>query len=690
MTFKFSARVGEIIKGNLARGEGGRFISADELQAKQDAIKARILRLIRAGIIPPTAGDPEQLAAAQGDVDFSSFVEGKIDQVGTLKPPSKPKKKRKRQSAKQAKKSSSKKSSKRSEKRKAEKAEDKISKEQEQADNIANVQSSLPELSDLIAYRDGEAVDSEKLNSLVSKGLLEVGVDGTIRMNPSGSKLVRAAKRGDTRAAQDAISEGSERITKAQERITDKQELSDRYTERIAELDTDIAEAGAAIQENVSQITGAQNELSSNQQAQGQAQSDLQSTLQTIAGNLASGALDQASADKLIQQAKQSTTSKIAKLQKQSDTIRNRVNRLNERDTRLRDSLQFKRDLQDRFRDRRETVNEDIADLQRRYQIESTEGLFERIARLSNEAQKNKEADEVFTKYHQTVNMSASELERWSETECSKKASLDRSPITRNLRLLRKKKSDWTGNDIKDANRTISFVSRMRGAEQGKPASDGCPSKRDISLKNWAYNPGKTKSSGVFDWVRKSITTYRQQLRRLVRQYYSGQMTEQQFIDEFINLLAREFESAWLSESPFNSIDQLPPAQQSELFDQINQQIPFIENFANDIDPAKPIGPYLSRVILWTRRFDEIAIRARIMTDPEAHYEWILGATDIHCTSCLALDKIVKTGQYWLDKQVLPQVANATYLACQGYNCKCELRKTTKLVTEGPLPVVIP
>ena len=99
--------------------------------------------------------------------------------------------------------------------------------------------------------------------------------------------------------------------------------------------------------------------------------------------------------------------------------------------------------------------------------------------------------DEIYAKYHDTVNMSYSELKTWSETECSKKASLDRSPITRNLNLLSKKKSDWGASEVKSANRTISFVSRMKGAEQGKPVSDKCPSKRDISLKNWAYNPSK-------------------------------------------------------------------------------------------------------------------------------------------------------------------------------------------------------
>ena len=99
--------------------------------------------------------------------------------------------------------------------------------------------------------------------------------------------------------------------------------------------------------------------------------------------------------------------------------------------------------------------------------------------------------DQVYTKYHDTVNMSYSELEAWSKTECSKKASLDRSPITRNLNLLSKKKDEWGANEVKSANRTISFVSRMKNMEQGEPVSNTCPSKRDISLKNWAYNPNK-------------------------------------------------------------------------------------------------------------------------------------------------------------------------------------------------------
>lgn len=108
------------------------------------------------------------------------------------------------------------------------------------------------------------------------------------------------------------------------------------------------------------------------------------------------------------------------------------------------------------------------------------------------------ELNEVFTKYKESVNMSASELESWSNTECSKKASLDRSPITRNLRLLKTKKSDWTNKDITDANKTISFIARMKanlGGENIVKTDDGkeCGTKAYISLKNWAYDNNKNK-----------------------------------------------------------------------------------------------------------------------------------------------------------------------------------------------------
>jgi HK97 family phage portal protein len=106
------------------------------------------------------------------------------------------------------------------------------------------------------------------------------------------------------------------------------------------------------------------------------------------------------------------------------------------------------------------------------------------------------ELDEVFAKWRASVNMSASDLKAWRDNECSRKASLNPTAvIDRNLRLLETKKADWDGTHVRAANRAISFIARMRKMEQGEPVGD-CPSKRDISLKNWAFDPGKSRSAG--------------------------------------------------------------------------------------------------------------------------------------------------------------------------------------------------
>lgn len=114
-------------------------------------------------------------------------------------------------------------------------------------------------------------------------------------------------------------------------------------------------------------------------------------------------------------------------------------------------------------------------------------------ADLSDNA-KEKRIAEAFRKYHATVNMGAAELREWAKTEWSRKASVDRSPIERNLRLLETPREDWTLAHAASALRTVNFVSRMRGNERGEPVKIGereGPSKRDISLKNWAFDPAK-------------------------------------------------------------------------------------------------------------------------------------------------------------------------------------------------------
>lgn len=101
------------------------------------------------------------------------------------------------------------------------------------------------------------------------------------------------------------------------------------------------------------------------------------------------------------------------------------------------------------------------------------------------------ELDQIFSKYSQSTNMSYNELLEWSKNPCSKKASIGRAAINRNLRLKSKNKNEWTLKDIKDAKKAISFLARHKGQPSGKLITDCNLSKRSIALMNWAYNPNK-------------------------------------------------------------------------------------------------------------------------------------------------------------------------------------------------------
>ena len=122
------------------------------------------------------------------------------------------------------------------------------------------------------------------------------------------------------------------------------------------------------------------------------------------------------------------------------------------------------------------------------------------LKEIEDVIQKHKLAEEEeisnrYDDYMNAVNMNYSELKAWSETECSKLASLDRSPINRNLELLETNKDEWTNKHFEWAGKTIAFINRMRENTAGDSVIDDngkdCGSKKTISLKNWAFDPNK-------------------------------------------------------------------------------------------------------------------------------------------------------------------------------------------------------
>lgn len=174
--------------------------------------------------------------------------------------------------------------------------------------------------------------------------------------------------------------------------------------------------------------------------------------------------------------------------------------------------------------------------------------------------------DSVYRKWRSVVNMGASELEAWGKTECSKKASLNPAAvIKRNVNLMRKKKAEWGAREVRAANRAISFISRMSGMPKGKPVGD-CPSKRDISLKNWGFDPNKGRNQKAVEAeqvvafartegeltldkplaqrVEKWLARYEKEQLTLLRRIANNGLRRYSVLDESVNPAALS-EEAW-------------------------------------------------------------------------------------------------------------------------------------------------
>lgn len=107
-----------------------------------------------------------------------------------------------------------------------------------------------------------------------------------------------------------------------------------------------------------------------------------------------------------------------------------------------------------------------------------------------------KEISRVYDKFKKETNMSFMEFLTWSKNPVSKLASLNREPIRRNLRLLSKRKKDWTVRDVRDANKTISYLARAKGIEKEykkKNRKDKTLTPNRIALRNWAFDVFKKK-----------------------------------------------------------------------------------------------------------------------------------------------------------------------------------------------------
>ncbi len=122
----------------------------------------------------------------------------------------------------------------------------------------------------------------------------------------------------------------------------------------------------------------------------------------------------------------------------------------------------------------------------------------------------------------------------------------------------------------------------------------------------------------------------------------------------------------------------------------IDEQGSYVSDFGDRIKEVNKksggkLAPLFGRAELWVNRYSQAKQHASAMACGNLKKVWTLGPTE-HCSSCVRLSGKVKRNLYWQQKGILPRVAGASYLKCNGYRCQCTLETTTRPISKGNLP----
>jgi hypothetical protein len=119
----------------------------------------------------------------------------------------------------------------------------------------------------------------------------------------------------------------------------------------------------------------------------------------------------------------------------------------------------------------------------------------------------------------------------------------------------------------------------------------------------------------------------------------------------------------------------------------------FILGIANDIRAAADAGmdpdqferQFGNRVNVWANRYNDVINQAVLYFGKKERFEWVLGDTEEHCSTCPRLTGIVAWGDEWSRAGLHPQRPPNGKLECGGWNCRCMLNPTKKRRTYGAL-----
>ena len=167
---------------------------------------------------------------------------------------------------------------------------------------------------------------------------------------------------------------------------------------------------------------------------------------------------------------------------------------------------------------------------------------------------------------------------------------------------------------------------------------------------------------------------YRNSIRSAVRGLWSGATDFDQFFDRMLTVIRLGQTAAFTEGSKKCGIapSEWSPEEKAEIAKAIAYENQWIAGFAEAIEKGSKaeggkLAPLFSRAEIWIGRYIGLRDKAKVMTCADKKLVWTLGATEVHCGSCLKLSDKVKRASYWNRVGILPRVHGAPYLECQGF-----------------------
>ena len=181
--------------------------------------------------------------------------------------------------------------------------------------------------------------------------------------------------------------------------------------------------------------------------------------------------------------------------------------------------------------------------------------------------------------------------------------------------------------------------------------------------------------------------TFRTQIRSAIRGLWSGVLDKAQFKSAMQATIDRSLRRAW-NDGALEcgiKVTDLTDEEQDKLDAVVLEQFKYIASFGDDIADANKksgakVQPLFDRAEMWVNQYDNVRNLAKTTVCEDEKLEWILGPTEEHCPDCSWYAGKVYRASVWNKWGVRPQSRS---LACHGYNCLCQLRKTDKPVTRG-------